>query len=189
MPESVTTDAGYGSEENYTFLEKNKITPFVKFASFDREQRKNHADKQPFHQSHLHYNKEKDRYICPMGQDMEKVKTETSKSANGFKKTIHVYQAKNCSGCPLRSRCHDAKGNRIIKVNHNLLAHQSKARELLKSEEGIKHRKQRCHDVEPVFGQIKHNKNFKRYNLRGKEKVEIETGLLAMAHNLKKMAA
>ena len=35
----------------------------------------------------------------------------------------------------------------------------------------------------------KHNKNFKRFNLRGKAKVEIETGLLSLAHNLKKMAA
>ena len=85
--------------------------------------------------------------------------------------------------------CHDSKNNRVIKVNHNLLAYQAKARELLKTEEGIYHRKRRCHDVEPVFAQIKHNKNFKRFNLRGKGKVEIETGLLALAHNLKKMAA
>ena len=85
--------------------------------------------------------------------------------------------------------CHDSKHSRIIKVNHNLLACQAKARELLKTEEGIYHRKRRCHDVEPVFAQIKHNKNFKRFNLRGKTKVEIETGLIALAHNLKKMAA
>ncbi|MFC4164978.1 transposase [Epilithonimonas zeae] len=29
-------------------------------------------------------------------------------------------------------------------------------------------RKQRCHDVEPVFAPLKHNKNFKRFMLRGK---------------------
>jgi len=44
-------------------------------------------------------------------------------------------------------------------------------------------------DVEPVFGNIKHNKGFKRFNLRGRKKVEVETGLLALAHNLKKVAA
>ena len=189
LPESVTTDAGYGSEENYAFLEENEIEPFVKFGSFDREQKKNYAAKHPFHQSQLHYNKERDRYTCPMGQPMDKVRTEQSKSENGFKKTLHLYQAKNCSNCPLNSLCHDSKCNRIIRVNHNLLAYQAKARELLKTEEGIYHRKRRCHDVEPVFAQIKHNKNFKRFNLRGKVKVEIETGLLALAHNLKKMAA
>jgi hypothetical protein len=31
--------------------------------------------------------------------------------------------------------------------------------------------------------------NFKRFNLRSKKKIEIETGLLAIAHNLKKMVA
>jgi transposase len=40
-----------------------------------------------------------------------------------------------------------------------------------------------------VYAQMKHNKNFKRFNLRTKKKVEIETGLLAIAHNLKKLAA
>lgn len=57
------------------------------------------------------------------------------------------------------------------------------------SETGIKLRKQRCYDVEPVFGHIKYNKKFKRFNLRGNEKVEIEIGLIAIAHNLKKKAA
>ncbi|MFN5710956.1 MAG: transposase [Bacteroidota bacterium] len=36
---------------------------------------------------------------------------------------------------------------------------------------------------------MKHNKKFKRFNLRGIKKAEIETGLIAIAHNLKKMAA
>ena len=57
---------------------------------------------------------------------------------------------------------------------------------LLRSEEGIRYRKTRCADVEPVFGNIKCNKGFKRFILKGCEKVEIEAGLLSIAHNLKK---
>jgi hypothetical protein len=60
---------------------------------------------------------------------------------------------------------------------------------LLNTERGIKLRKQRAHDVETVFAQIKNNKGFRRFNLRGQNKVEVETGLLALAHNLKKWAA
>lgn len=67
--------------------------------------------------------------------------------------------------------------------------HKAKANELLKSEKGIYHRKKRAYDVEPVFANIKHNKKFKRFNLRGLTKVEIETGLIALAHNIRKMAA
>jgi len=55
---------------------------------------------------------------------------------------------------------------------------------LLNTPRGIKLRKQRSHDVETVFAQIKNNKGFRRYQLRGQKKTEIETGLLAIAHNL-----
>jgi hypothetical protein len=49
----------------------------------------------------------------------------------------------------------------------------------------LKKRKQRCWDVEAVFGNIKQNMNF-RFMLRGIDKVNVEKGLIAMAHNLKK---
>lgn len=120
---------------------------------------------------------------------MNKVRIEKQKSDNGYEKMVHVYQAQNCANCPLHGVCHQTKDNRIIKINHQLQYYQQQAGQKLKSEEGIRHRKKRCHDVEPVFAQIKHNKNFKRFNLRTKSKVEIETGLLAIAHNLCKLAA
>jgi len=63
---------------------------------------------------------------------------------------------------------------------------RQQANEKLLNEEGIKKRKQRCHDVEPVFANIKNNHGFKRFMTRGKQKVTIETGLLALAHNLRK---
>ncbi|MGB5927954.1 MAG: transposase, partial [Cyclobacteriaceae bacterium] len=40
-----------------------------------------------------------------------------------------------------------------------------------------------------VFAAIKHNRGFRRFMMRGTEKVEIETGLLAIAHNLLKKAS
>lgn len=42
-------------------------------------------------------------------------------------------------------------------------------------------------DVEPVFGMIKNNRYFKRFMLRGLEKVNIEWGLLSLAHNFIKL--
>ena len=73
-------------------------------------------------------------------------------------------------------------------ANPQLALLRTQAYDLLSSERGINLRKQRCHDVETVFAQIKNNKGFRRFNLRGKSKVEVETGLLAIAHNLKKRA-
>lgn len=188
-PEVITADAGYGSEENYQALEDKGIAAYVKHNQFDRQQNETIRDKKPFAADKLYYNKEKDCYYCPMGQEMGNTGTTTRTTSTGFKQRITIYQAENCEGCPLRGVCHKGKGNRIIEVNHNLNRLKQKADELLLSHEGIRHRKQRPCDVEPVFGNIKSNHHFKRFMLRGIEKVSIEAGLLALAHNLRKKAA
>ena len=188
MPAVVTADAGYGSEENYAYLEQNNITAYVKHSQFDREQNENLQSKKPFSADKLYYNQEQDYYVCPMGQHMENSGSYNKKTAAGFIQTITQYESKNCNGCPLNGTCHKSKGNRVIEINHGLNKLKQQANERLLSEEGIKKRKQRCHDVEPVFANIKNNHSFKRFMLRGKQKVSIETGLLALAHNLRKKA-
>lgn len=50
------------------------------------------------------------------------------------------------------------------------------------------HRKKRSIEVEPVFGMFKQNMGFRRFLLKGLDKVGIEFGLLALAHNQKKLA-
>lgn len=188
--EAITTDAGYGSEENYEYLEENGIDAYVKYNTFDKEQDQNYQQKhKTFSKENLHYNEEMDFYVCPMGQRMEKTHESSRRTKNGFEQKLSHYQAKNCEGCPIRSMCHGSKNNRSLERNHNLERHKQKARELLKSEEGIRKRKKRCWDVEPVFAQLKHNHNFKRFTLKSLKKVEIEFGLHALAHNLRKKVA
>lgn len=186
-PETVTADAGYGSEENYEYLEQNEVEAYVKYNYFHKEQKQKEPD--PFNSENLYYNKDEDCYYCPMGQKMQKIAERERTTENGYRQHYKIYQAQNCSGCPLRGLCHKSKGNRQIQVNHRLQELKAKAREKLLSEKGIYHRKKRPADVETVFGNIKGNYNFKRFMLRGKYKVEIEAGLLAIAHNLRKMAA
>ena len=82
----------------------------------------------------------------------------------------------------MREACHKQKGNRIIQVNHRVVL-KEQAHQRLKTDKGIYYRKKRPADVEPVFGNIKHNKNFKRFLLKGIDKTEIEWGLLCIAHN------
>jgi len=188
LPNTLTADAGYGSEENYTLLENNDITAFVKYNYFHKEQRDKKSKDNPFLVKNLHYNKETDIYYCPMGQAMEYQSQYYRKTKTGFKQLIKRYQAKNCQGCALRTSCFKAKGNRIIEINYNLQRLKKQAKELLTSEKGIAQRKRRCWDVEAVFGNIKQNMKFKRFMLRGKEKINIEIGLILMAHNLKKFS-
>lgn len=185
LPGTVTADAGYGSESNYLFLEENFIRAFVKDNYFDKDQ-KGVDNKHPFVADNLFYNEEQDCFYCPMGQTMTRQGSRRRTSRDGLTQNYTCYQAQNCQGCPLRGMCHKTSGNRVIEVNHQLRRLKSQARALLLSEEGIRHRKKRPCDVEPVFGNIKYNKGFRRFMLTGWEKVEIEAGLLSIAHNLKK---
>ncbi len=47
---------------------------------------------------------------------------------------------------------------------------------------------QRLGTVEPVFGNIRHNKHLTRFNLRGREKVNTQWQLYCMVHNIEKLA-
>jgi hypothetical protein len=135
------------------------------------------------------HDKENDTLFCPADKPLHPLKNSTRKSKSGYVQTYTTYKAVNCQGCELRDKCHQSKLNRKVEINHQLKDYKARVNELLKSEIGIYHRKKRAYDVEPVFANIKHNKKFKRFNLRGIKKVEIETGLIAIAHNLKKRAA
>lgn len=186
LPQILTADAGYGSEENYELLERLDIDGYVKYPSFDKDQK---GIDQPFKSENFHYNQELDCYYCPIGQPMKRIKESKRQTTTGFEQEIAHYQAQNCLGCPLKGSCHSAKGNRTIEVNQRLKDYKLKMSQKLTSEQGVQFRKKRSVDVEPVFGNIKNNHGFKRFKLRGLEKVEIETGLLAIAQNLRKRAA
>ena len=124
-----------------------------------------------------------------MGQPMNKISSKNRKTKSGYAQTSSLYQAQNCKGCPLRGACYKAQGNRIVERNPNLERHKEKVRENLLSEIGKIKRKQRTADVEPVFAHIKSNRNFKRFTHTGIEKAELEFGLHALAHNLRKKSA
>ncbi|MFZ6665152.1 IS1182 family transposase [Peijinzhouia sedimentorum] len=192
LPTCITADAGYGSEENYHYLatQEESVHAYIKYPYFHKEQRqakkKSHRD-ELLH--NLYYDPNKDLYICPMGQKMNRIGTKRRKTSTGYQQTYAVYQAQNCKGCPLAASCKKAKGNKRLEVNWQLTSYKAQAKELLLSEEGIKKRKNRPADVEAVFGQLKQNRKFKRFNLRGLDKTEVEMGLLAIAHNLAKLAA
>jgi hypothetical protein len=168
---------------------KNKdITPYVKYNYFHKEQKRTMKNN-PFLAQNLFYNAEKDFFVCPMGQRMESIGMGKRISSNGYESQVTYYQAKRCEGCPLRSQCHKAQGNRKIEVNHRLNELKSEARKLLTSEKGLEHRSKRPIEVEAVFGQLKSNNKFSRFTFKGLEKVELEFLMMAIGHNFRKMIA
>ena len=188
LPGTGVADTGYGSEENYRFMQENGIEAFVKYNFFHKEQRPRYAP-DPFHAESLHYNAEGDYYVCPMGQHMTRIGTKRGKTASGYITESARYQAQRCEGCPLRGGCFKARGNRIIEVNHRLNQYKRKARERLTSEEGVKHRGKRCIEPEAVFGQMKYNMAYRRFRHVGKDKVTMDFAFFAIAFDIKKMCA
>lgn len=185
--EEIVADSGYGSEENYEYMFRNGMTPYVKYNMFHVEQRRGYRNN-PFRVSNLFYNPHDDFYVCPMGQKMKFVRQEKRYTASGYQQTVSVYRTGRCEGCPLRGQCHKSKRDRQIEVNHTLDDYKARARELLTSEQGLEHRSKRPIEPEAVFGQIKECGRFRRLRLRGLTGAKIDFGLKALAHNLRKLA-
>ena len=188
LPQNLVADSGYGSQQNYELLEKEKLTAYVKYNYFHFEKTKKFKDDN-FRVDNLAYDKEKDQYICPSGKVMKHIGTRKYVTEGNYKTTREIYQAEGCSGCSLRDQCYKGIRDRKIQVSHELNAYKAKARELLESETGKKMRSKRPVEIEAVFGQIKGNRYFRRFLLRGLEKVKAEFGIIAIAHNLKKWLA
>ena len=185
--EEIVADSGYGSEENYEYMFSNGMTPYVKYNMFHVEQRRGYRNN-PFRVSNLFYNPDDDFYVCPMGQKLKFIRQEKRYTASGYQQTVSVYRASRCEGCPLRGQCHKSKRDRLIEVNHTLDDYKARARELLTSEQGLKHRSNRPIEPEAVFGQIKECGRFRRLRLKGLTGAKIDFGLKALAHNLRKLA-
>ena len=116
---TVIADAGYGSEENYDYLEEKEITGAIKYSTYEKEIKRSFK-----------------------------------------KKTFNP---------------------------ENWIAQKSKVKELLSTDEYKKLMKKRSTECETVFGQIKSNQHFRRFHLRGKEKVGTEWGLLMIGYDFKQL--
>lgn len=98
------------------------------------------------------------------------------------------YRCESCDDCPNAAECKKTEKPRVIQISHRLTELKKKANNNLCSEKGLELRSKRVVEVEQTFGRIKGCWSFRRFMLRGKDKVKIEWGLLAIAHNIAKMA-
>jgi transposase len=193
LPVTAVADAGYGSEENYAYIERLGMQNYVKYNTFYQD---THHYRKPelirrhqFRAEQFGYDAEKDQFICPANKRLNFVNATRYKTENDYLTDRRNYQCADCLECPLKSQCTKAKGNRSIRISFRLMAYREQARNNLTSEKGVRLRSERSTEVETVFGHIKHNMGFRRFMLRGTENVNTEWGLISIAHNLRKMAA
>ena len=191
-PKMGVGDAGYGSEENYAWLEKHGIENFLQYNTFYKEQ---HPPRKPelveqarFQSYNFPYDPIKDVFTCPAQHPMTYRETKPYETSNGYQSERRFYECDHCVTCPLKPKCTKAKGNRRIQHSPELHRYRQQAKTNLTSEQGMALRKQRSIEPETVFGDIKFNRGFRRFSLRGLPKVETEWGIIALAHNMRKLA-
>lgn len=185
VPKQIIADAGYGSEENYLYLQENNYDPYVKYNTFHKEQKRK-TQKDPFWTGNWPYEKEKDEFRCPQGKRLTYIYTKHEKTKHGYETETRVYECEDCSGCPVKDQCTKSSANRQMQRNIRLEQYREDTRNRLLSETGKIIYGKRKIEVEPVFGHLKWNREFKRFLLRGLEKVKTEWGILCIAHNMLK---
>lgn len=125
-----------------------------------------------------------------MGQHLEFLGSFRTKSDLGYESVLSKYRSQDCSRCPLCGKCYKGQSDRrTIEVSHRASIFKRKAKALLTSERGLMHRSNRPIEPEAVFGDIKFNHGFKRFRLKSNAKVKVEFGLVALAHNIRKLIA
>lgn len=183
---TVIADAGYGSEENYAYLEDKGITGAIKYAMYEKETKRSFK-KQTFNAENWEYDPEQMRYTCPWEKPVSYKNTVTKKNASGYEQTYNVYQCDDCEGCPFRQSCAKSEYGKIVQRNENWISQKTKVKQLFTTEEYKTLMKKRSTECETVFGQIKANQHFRRFHLRGKEKVGTEWGLLMIGYDFKQL--
>lgn len=187
LPHNIIADGGYGSEENYAYLERNHLGNYVKYNYFHAEKKKKFREN-IYRTENLPYDEETNTYTCPAGKKLVHHRTVKTRSDNNYLKTEELYRCEDCTFCTQAASCKKTEKNRQIRVSHPLKKYRMQANENLCSETGKRLRSQRVVEVEQTFGRLKGCWGFRRFLLRGKEKVKIEWGLLAIAHNITKIA-
>ena len=183
---NVVADAGYASEENFSYLEEHKQNAYIKPQRYEVNKTKKYKNDK-FRPEHMIYDAEKDEYTCPNGKKLKYIYTKKHITDNNYETNRSVYQCENCEGCPYRENCHKSKEDRIIKISHKLNAQNEKATALINTKEGIKLRVNRSIQVEGAFGVIKQDYGFRRFLTRKKSKVETQFFLVAIAFNIQKL--
>ena len=187
----VVADAGYESEENYTFLEDHKITAMIKPANYEisktRKYRKDISRKE-----NMPYDPEGDFYTCMNGCKLENCGTKKRKTASGYVREETVYRCDDCLGCPHKSECIRGKNWKIpeeerfksLNVSRKFERQRKECLNRIVSAEGIQLRVNRSIQAEGAFALWKEDQKFRQFLCRGQANVYAESVLMAIAQNI-----
>jgi len=190
---SVTADSGYCSEKNLSYCKENNIKPFIKLQTHETQKTRKYKNNigKHFNMKQTIVNGEF-QYTCHNDQILKYVET-THKYKYSFKQSFKTYRCESCQGCTLKPKClynynedkHKDK-HKQFQVNHNWETLKNESDKNIQSDEGVIKRMIRSIQTEGTFGDMKENDDFRRLNLRSKDKVYKEFALYALGRNINK---
>ncbi len=184
--QDVTADAGYESEENYTYFEDKPTDCYIKPQNYERSKTRKFKSNMALREN-MTYDAEHDEYVCQNGKKLKAVYEGTRKSKSGFESTVTYYECESCDGCPFKKKCTKAKDNRKLQVSKKFIHQRKESLERITSEKGKLLRVNRSIQSEGAFGVVKQNYAFRQFLLRGKKKIFTEILLVAMAYDVNKL--
>jgi len=177
-PTILLADAGYFSYDNLEFLKRNGIDAYIPDNFLKVEER---GKSKWFRKSIFKFDEEKDCYYCPAGIMMPFTRIQKRKD----KPDLKQYVCDFCSDCVFKKACTKA-GNRIISRDpREYLLDEMRGK--LRTDEGTELYQERMYTAESVFGQMKQNRGFREFLLRGKEKANVEFLMMCIVHNIGKI--
>lgn len=186
-------DAGYNSGKNLNYVfSLDRIDAYI--SMYKRSDEKNKLDdtatkeKAKFSKENFIYNEDEDEWRfsdkCSLTFEKQYIKEgkQITRYCGDLAKCIYCKDHKNC----VTTKFDQKRGYRSMEDDGYILDRQEmKAK--MKKDESKKIYSERSAEVEPIFGQIKNNKNKRRFRLRGIDKVKGEFALICTAHNIGKI--
>ena len=180
-PKRICADAGYGSLDNYRYLEKHCIGNYVKHQSWEGNRSARNPD--------CYHLNDDGTITCLNGC----VGYETKMPYRHPRKAEAVfYKVNGCNGCKWMPFCKrfmmkQDEDYKIFEVVKDLERYKFQSQENLCSPKGIEMRVNRSIQVEGVFGIEKQDYGYVRFRRRGLEKVSTETMLNFLGLNIAKL--
>ncbi|WP_283679811.1 transposase [Lentilactobacillus sp. Marseille-Q4993] len=185
----IVADAGYGSEQNYKFIEDElgKV-PLIPYTMYLKEQStKYQTDSSKV--MNWEYHSDEDYYVDNHNIRFSYYGRSHRKDTSGFERDFKVYQADEYDDPEGYYWSTTQSGNqRRIKINPKWESQKKYVREQLSSPEGKAIFAKRKLEDEPAFGNLKANLRFRRLSVRGLRQVNNGLGIILMAANMNKLA-
>ncbi len=177
-PTILLADAGYFSYDNLELLKRMGIDAYIPDNFFKVDER---GKSKWFRKSIFKFDEEKDCYYCPAGIMMPFTRIQKRKD----KLDLKQYVCDFCSDCVFKKACTKAENRIISRDPREYLLDEMRGK--LRTDEGKELYQERMYTAEPVFGQMKQNRGFREFLLRGKEKANVEFLMMCIVHNIGKI--